>query len=112
LYLPTPEVKRFAGCQEVPVTRVAGLPVFHHFGGTGVREEIEIGAIEDTILILDEKRALLSEASTSGHQVARSRRCIDGEIWILVEVSGDVVEISVHAPQMDPHKRLSRIPSE
>jgi hypothetical protein len=66
LYLPTPEVKRFAGCQEVPVTRVAGLPVFHDFCGTGVREEIEIGAIEDTILILDEKRALLSEASTSG----------------------------------------------
>jgi hypothetical protein len=64
--LPTPEVKRFAGCQEVPVTRVAGLlPVFHHFCGTGVREEIEIGAIEDTILILDEKRARLSEASTS-----------------------------------------------
>lgn len=37
------------------------------------------------------------------HQVAHSRRCIDGEIWILVEVSGDVVEISIHAPQMDPH---------
>ena len=71
LYLPTPEVKRFAGCQEVPVTRVAGLPVFHHFGGTGVREEIEIGAIEDTILILDEKRALLSEASTSGSAFSR-----------------------------------------
>ena len=37
------------------------------------------------------------------HQVAHSRRCIDGEIWILVEVSGDVVEISVHAPLTDSH---------
>jgi hypothetical protein len=58
------------GAGETAITPVAAWLDCQSFT-TGVREEIEIGAIEDTILILDEKRARLSEASTSGSAFSR-----------------------------------------
>lgn len=98
MYLLAFKAKSLAGCQEFPVARVSGTPFFQCVRDFVVRKQIEVGAVEDAILILDKKCAHFFRRQQ--HQVFHSRGRIDGKIRILVQMTSDVVEISLHAAQM------------
>src|ERR1700677_319464 len=95
------EAESLAGRQIFPVAGVGRSPIFERLLNVSIGKQIEVGSIENAVLILDEKCAHLFRRGQ--HEVIHSRRHIDGKIRILVEVSGDVIEVSLHAAQMNAH---------
>ena len=84
-----------------PIALVSGRPILEHVLRLVWRVQHVVGAVDHAILVLDEERADL--LGLLHHQVVDARRGIDGEVRVLVEPLGDLIDVHFHAAEVRAH---------